>query len=96
MDWKDTVIHLDEIDDGRMPDSYASQRKALEKQAEISFKAGKADNLRNNIHAIVSQGCRLCDYWDAENYHCMLNIPIHPAYPCKITDQIIQFMLPGS
>ena len=38
--WEKTVMHLDDIDNGRMPDSYASQRKALEKQAEISFKAG--------------------------------------------------------
>ena len=37
---EDTVMHLDDIDNGRMPDSYASLRKALEKQAEISFKAG--------------------------------------------------------
>ena len=37
---EDTVMHLDDIDEGRMSDSYASLRKALEKQAEISFKAG--------------------------------------------------------
>ena len=44
---------------------------------------------RVDIHAIVSSGCRLCDYWDTENYHCMLNVPIHSAYPCDITDKIV-------
>ncbi len=50
------------------------------------------DKQRADIHAIVSGGCRLCDYWDAENYHCMLNVPIHPAYPCNITDKIISLL----
>ena len=47
MEAKDTVMHLDDIDEGRMPDSYGSQRKALEKQAEISFKAGKKAMLKD-------------------------------------------------
>ena len=50
----------------------------------------EAEESRGEIHQIVSQGCRTCDYWDAENYHCMLNIPIHSAYPCRITDKIIE------
>ena len=50
----------------------------------------EAEESRGEIHQIVSQGCRTCDYWDAENYHCMLNIPIHLAYPCRITDKIIE------
>lgn len=46
MEAKDTVMHLDDIDEGRMPDSYGSLRKALKKQAEISFKAGKQEGIR--------------------------------------------------
>lgn len=49
----------------------------------------REEKLRVKIHEVVSKGCRLCDYWDDENYHCMLNIPIHPAYPCAITDQTL-------
>ena len=50
----------------------------------------EAEKSRGEIHQIVSKGCRTCDYWDAENYHCMLNVPIHSAYPCRITDSIIE------
>lgn len=53
MEAKDTVMHLDDIDNGRMPDSYSSLRTALEKQAEISFKAG--------IKEVV--GC-IHEHWD--------------------------------
>lgn len=54
-----------------------------------------AEKMRADIHKIVSQGCRLCDYWDAQNYHCMLNVPIHPAYPCRIVDQIVALFKGG-
>lgn len=58
----------------------------MENEKTFTFDVEK---LRADIHAIVSNGCRLCDYWDAENYHCMLNIPIHSAYPCNLADQIL-------
>ena len=56
MEAKDTVLHLDDIDEGRMPDSYGSLRKALEKQAEISFKAGYGEGVKNH------HGCCQMDY----------------------------------
>ena len=53
MKWEDTVIHLDDIDEGRMPDSYASLRKALEKQAEISFLLGEEQGKQKGIKEVV-------------------------------------------
>ena len=50
---EDTIMHLDDIDEGRMPDSYDSQRKALEKQAEISFNIGKNEGVKMGMKEVI-------------------------------------------
>ena len=55
--WEETVIHLDDINEGRMPDSYASLRRALEKQAKITGDVA----FKEGIKEVFKWGDEECD-----------------------------------
>lgn len=40
MSWRETVMHIVDLNEERLPRTYAEMQKELQKQAEISFKAG--------------------------------------------------------
>lgn len=59
--WEDTVMHLDDIDEGRMPDSYSSLRKVLEKQAEVTWLIAFREGQKEEVEGYQAGISKLLD-----------------------------------
>ena len=79
MNWEKTVMHLDDIDEGRMPDSYGSLRKALKKQAEISYKAGEVAGYKRGLEMEEPylEGIREVVEWVESNIMLTPSTPVY-------------------